>query len=286
MNPEWGRPSLHELRAQPFGAGHAVPNFCRVSEWLARLHQNLYSMVVDHFFDDFFIVEPSTTADTALFVLKETFTALGFLLDPEKSQPPSEVQAVLGVVFNTAALRNERKIRIEPKPSRVANLEIFIDQALENNALTPSQAASLVGKFGFLCSTLFGKVGRCCTAPVRMRQYGAPYHTKLDHKLRASLRLMKEFLRISPVRELPFSEEPPLLPYSDASDVPPRVPRWVVGAVLYDPRDATLRYSSWEVPLEVVSRWEHRQNYMASSGPICPFHLERSLLQSLSYFVC
>ena len=117
-NPESNEPTLHEMRAQPFGAGHAVPNFCRVSEWLARLLQNVYRMVADHFFDDFFVVEPSTTIDTAMFVLRETFSLVGFSLDSEKSQPPSSVQAVLGGYFLiTLALKNEKKIRIEPKPT-------------------------------------------------------------------------------------------------------------------------------------------------------------------------
>ena len=262
MNPESNEPTLHEMRAQPFGAGHAVPNFCRVSEWLARLLQNVYHMVADHFFDDFFVVEPSTTIDTAMFVLRETFSLLGFSLDSEKSQPPSSVQAVLGVLFNTLALKNEKKIRIEPKPTRVSNLIQTIDQVLDRRSLTPSQAASLVGKFGFLCSTLFGKVGRCCTAPVRFRQYGSPHHVDIDHALENSLLLMKDFLRLAPVRELSIAEEPPLILYTDASDVPPRVPRWVVGAVLYDPRDATLKYSSWEVPREVVAHWSEKQNFM------------------------
>lgn len=62
--------SLHEIFGQPFGAGHAVPNFCRIAEWLARVMQRLYKTTTDHFFDDFFLVEPTATIDTAVFCLR------------------------------------------------------------------------------------------------------------------------------------------------------------------------------------------------------------------------
>ena len=36
-NPAIQQADLFEIYGQPFGAGHAVPNFCRVAEFLARL---------------------------------------------------------------------------------------------------------------------------------------------------------------------------------------------------------------------------------------------------------
>ena len=131
MNPELGQPSLHELRAQPFGAGHAVPNFCRVAEWLARLCQLPYHLFVDHFFDDFFLIdEPAETANIGMFILKETFAVLGFSLDPEKSQPPAQLQAVLGVMFSTASLTSRRVISVSPKPTKLAGLQKLIQAVL------------------------------------------------------------------------------------------------------------------------------------------------------------
>ena len=38
-DPTRGEVALHQMYGQPFGAGHAVPNFCRVAEWLARVLQ-------------------------------------------------------------------------------------------------------------------------------------------------------------------------------------------------------------------------------------------------------
>ena len=80
--------ALHEMYGQPFGAGHSVPNFCRVAEWISRCSTRLFHTFSDHFFDDFFCLEPASTVDSAIFCIKALFAELGFQLDPDKSQPP------------------------------------------------------------------------------------------------------------------------------------------------------------------------------------------------------
>ena len=80
-NPDVDEVSLHEMYGQPFGAGHSVPNFCRVAEWISRCSVRLFHTFSDHFFDDFFCLEPSPTIESSLFCLKALFTELGFQLD-------------------------------------------------------------------------------------------------------------------------------------------------------------------------------------------------------------
>ena len=261
-NPHTRRVDLHLMYGQPFGAGHAVPNFCRVAEWIARLLQRRFMLIVDHFFDDFWLVEPAKLADSAMFVLRECFSVLGFQLDGEKSQTPSSVQAVLGVLFNTRALAHEKIFHVEAKPTRIANLTRLIDKVLSEDSLTPTLAASIVGKFGFLCSTLFGKVGRCCTAALRHRQYSNTSFVGLTKPIKLSLQLMKEFLQLVPAREIKLEAQHPLLVYTDASDVPHRNPQHVVGAVIFDPIDSALEFSSWAVPEQIVTKWLERSNHM------------------------
>ena len=253
---------FHEMFGQPFGAGHAVPNFCRVAEWLSRCIRRMFTMAVDHFFDDFMIVEPEWSIHSAVFCLQEAFTLLGFALDPQKSQAPAAVVAVLGVAINTSVLHTQRRLLVEPKPTRVANLRATILSVLQADHLSPQLAASIIGKFGFLCSTLFGKLGRCCSGAVRARQYSAWPQTTLTPALRRSLRLMLLFLRFAPSREVPLFCHPPVLLYTDASDVPEREPRWIVGAALFDPADDQLLYSAAPVPVDLVHSWLPRQNYM------------------------
>ena len=261
-NPHSDQVELFEMLGQPFGAGHAVPNFCRVAEWISRCLQKLYGMVVDHFFDDFFVIEPDLTIHTAMQCLRETFELLGFQLDPDKSQLPTHQASILGVVFNTENLGDTSSFRVEAKPSRITNLASVTQDVLESGTLSPALAASIVGKFGFLTSTLFGKAGWCCTGALRHRQYQNFKFIHITREIQVSLKLMQQFLAFTPPREVRVEFPHPLIMYTDASDVPERDPRFVVGACLYDPMTELLYYTSAPVPPSTVETWLPKQSYM------------------------
>ena len=72
INPETRKVDLFEMYGQPFGAGHAVPNFYRVAEWICRVRRRFFHVHIDHFFDDFFIIEPQRSIDSARFLLPTT----------------------------------------------------------------------------------------------------------------------------------------------------------------------------------------------------------------------
>jgi len=58
--------------------------------------------------------------------------------------------------------------------------------------------------------------------------------------------------------------EPPIIIYTDASDVLHRTPgRYVLGAVLIDPTDAIVEYTYWSVPQAIVDKWAFRETYMS-----------------------
>lgn len=209
-----------------------------------------------------------------MFCVREAFSLLGFTLDPEKSQLPAAVAHILGVVLNAESLATQRLLRVEAKPTRLANFHVLTNRILETGCLTPSLAASLLGKFGFLCSTLFGKLGRCCTAAIRERQYASSADTSLTLPIRQCLYLKRHLLYVSPPRQFRFGScQPPLLLYTDASDVPERDDRFIVGGVLVDPqRGPALEYFSWVVPPAVVSSWLPKKSYMGQleifAGPV------------------
>ena len=268
---------LDLVHGQPFGAAHSVPNFYRVSEWASRCLTRAYGMMLDHFFDDFFLVSVSPEANTSAFCLRETFKLLGLTLDPDKSQLPSEAAHILGVVFCTNKLESERLLLVEPKPTRRRNLQLLIRKILADGELNPTVAASLVGKFGFLCSTLFGKIGRACTGPIRARQYSSSLDYTLNPQITLSLKLMEYFaVHCKPRSKMLNYQRSPLILYTDASDVESREEnRWVLGAVLIDPNSDLITHTSWVVPSEVVKKWETRSNYMGQieilAGPLALF---------------
>lgn len=233
-NPHTQQPELYEIYGQPFGAGHSVPNFYRTAEWLNRVMIRAYKVMLDHFFIDFYYVERPACGKVTMFCLQQAFQPLGFSLDSEKTQVPSEVAYVLGVAFNTRVSHSERQLKVEPKPLHVQNFTVvLIDAILRRKALPPSVAASVLGKFGFLCSTLFGKLGRFCTAALRERQYSNTSSTHLTPAIILSLKLMKHVVQIAPHRVCQLDRQhPPIILYTDASDVPGRDPRYGLGGVM------------------------------------------------------
>lgn len=283
---------LHEIYGQPFGAGHAVPNFYRLAEWFSRIACRWLKLQCDHFFDDYWIVSREQHALKAQQCLLEMAALLGIGFDPEKTQLPSSTADVLGVVFDLTNVASGTFI-IKAKESRARNLIHTIDECIKINTLTASQAASVVGKFGFLCSTLFGKAGRCASLGVRTRQYSAFDSSEINPSLKTSLKLMQEFLRVCPPREIKLHTPlPPFVLYSDASDVPEREPRFGVGGVLIDQRFHTpiLQHFSWAVPSSVVSRWLPKKAYMGQlellAGPVSLFTWQSTLANAkLIHFV-
>eukprot|EP00971_Amphidinium_carterae_P341588 6480457-Amphidinium_carterae.1 len=76
LNPDTGV-EYYELFGQPFGASNAVDNFYRLAHWIATVARRYFHLVVDHFFDDFFLVEPLQSAPFAQRCLHQLFSLLG-----------------------------------------------------------------------------------------------------------------------------------------------------------------------------------------------------------------
>ena len=73
---------------------------------------------------------------------------------------------------------------------------------------------------------------------------------------------MKCLLRTSPSREVTLSNGPPVILYTDASDVPGRLPQQVIGAVLLEPLRGAIFYTSAEVSADLIASWTSRKSYM------------------------
>ena len=258
-NPEEKRVQFHDMYGQPFGAGHAVPNFCRIAEWAARAARRLLLVVADHFFDDYFIVEPKCTAASAVWSFRRLLNLVGLQIDPKKSQLPSDVWRALGVHFDMQAIRSSGTVFVKPTPKRLHNAVAEILSILIAGRLRSSQAAKVFGKVDFLNTTLFGRVGRSGMLALKIRQYenlsasGWP----LTVKLTTSLCWLAEVLATAPPREIRLREEDcdTVLLYTDGSSDPSRTPKHVVGALLYDPRTKATLYTYTPVPESVVQEW-------------------------------
>jgi hypothetical protein len=266
---------FHLMYGQPFGAGHAVPNFYRIAEWFCRFVRRYFRVQVEHFFDDFFVVEPEDTIGSAHGCLKSAATLLGLDFDPEKDQLPAAVFDVLGVTFDASAVASEACIRVRPKTSRVKALVADIDDIFRRGTLRNHQAASLVGKYTFINDQMFGRVGRAVVPALRARSTQPAVATSLTPAIRASLSLMKAFMATAPPRKLPLNlaQLGQSVLYTDASDVPGRAAgRYMIGGVLFSPRLAAPEFFFAAVPEEVVAQWLPKKTQIGQlelfAGPV------------------
>jgi len=258
-NPYSKTIDYHELYGQPFGAGHAVPNFYRLAAWAMAGIRRLLFVVGDHFFDDYFYIEPKNTAPSAAWALQRFMQIVGLKLDSEKSQLPRSVWHALGVVFDMRSMLSSRLLLVKAKETRVLNALVEMVSILQNNRLRPSHAAKVFGKLDFLNTTLFGRVGRTGLGPLKQRQHATEVNKnwQLNDMLRAALAWLIEILLLAPPREMRLDEavEKTCLLYTDGSSDPSRTPKHVVGAVLFDPFAQEVRYTYTPVPEHVVNSW-------------------------------
>ena len=145
FNPHTQEVDLHAMYGQPFGAGHAVPNFYRVAEWYSRFLCRYYHIAVDHFFDDFWLVTTQSRSSIGVRCLLETAELFGIVFDADKTQLPSQRTEALGVRFNTVQINTAGLLTVELKPSRVAKLVSTIDGVLATDTLTPGPGRQSCG---------------------------------------------------------------------------------------------------------------------------------------------
>ena len=85
LNPRTSQVEFFEMLGMPFGATHAVHNFNRVAEWLVRVIRRYFFLVLEHYFDDYFMTEPAFSINVGMECLREAMVLFGFKLDPDKS---------------------------------------------------------------------------------------------------------------------------------------------------------------------------------------------------------
>ena len=259
-----------------------MPNFYRVAEWICRAARRLFHLVVDHFFDDYYYIEPAFSAPSACWCLRRFFQVLGFRFKPAKSQLPSPMFCCLGVLFDLCSELERGFIFTMPKDERIAAILAEIWEAARTNKLHPAAAARLAGKADFANNSLFGRVGRAALAALKGRQYSSSRTSSLTPWLQASLGLLAAVLLRAPPRRMSFracSAKPTLL-YTDgcACEADPASSRplrqlgdrsisdvscmfFGIGAVVVTPRGDKL-FTLARVDASVVSTWVAKRQHI------------------------
>ena len=229
-----------------------------------------------------------------LFASKRVFGVLGFSAGPRED--PSTIWSLKCVRSGHQHQLTDHS-EIPPGRTKAHQEEESVIYDWQNflswRSFKPTVAASLVGKFGFLCFHHVWQSGKMLyklhqsQAVLVVRRFLPPEQWD-NCLLEVDEIICSDGIPKNAICR-PF-EEPPVILYTDASDVPERDPRFVVGAVLFDPESNLLQHTSWVVPLEVVNHWLLKGDLHGSIGnfgrPPSHFHLEFRIGPTTSYTLC
>ena len=162
----------------------------------------LLFLVLEHMFNDYFALEPARSLGAGMFAFRECATVLGYKFNTEKSQSPAELFECLGVLHDYSAIIRANKIFVCATPSRELNLHTMMERAEATDELLPSSSRKFVGKFGFYCETLFGRVGRVAQGALRARQYQAEGPYMVTMQIGIAFDLIRHFIDVAPARTL------------------------------------------------------------------------------------
>ena len=142
----------------------------------------------------------------------------GFPLSARKHRAAAQVRKFKGVVTDFTKLRHDGVVRVYVDEGRREKILTRIEAALEEDALTPAQAASLVGKLTFTLTWAFGKTGRAAKQPLQDRANSDEADTELMPSTRRALRYLRDVVTHLPPKEYNLREDPrpPVLIWSDA----------------------------------------------------------------------
>ena len=107
--------------ALPFGLVGAVLHFNRVPTMLTAFLRRWFAIPVQHFFDDFRIIEPDFTNGSGFSMFQKVVDLLGWRFDPEKDQPPLEVAPMLGCLEDWSFV-GAGLFHCSCKPERLADI--------------------------------------------------------------------------------------------------------------------------------------------------------------------
>ena len=221
-----------------FGAVGSVWGYNRFGDALCHVARIFMGILAIHYVDDYGAVDSPDTADSSFLDFETLNNLIGWRMKASKRQPPDKIQKVQGVNIHfhfgpaepnstvrgdesadsNSTARGEENSKTHkasadtdmchascrPAPQRVLRITKWIQTFLDNNKLTPAEAAELAGKLVFLSTTMFGKLGRAALRCVYGRQHSPSPNTKLTRTIVAALRTLLSVITTAPPRTICF----------------------------------------------------------------------------------
>jgi hypothetical protein len=206
-----GEPAYFTLPGLNFGLASAVLQFNRFPELMVAAARRLLGVACTHFYDDYVVVEPSVSAASGQWALRQLHQLIGFPFAEAKAVDVSERFTFLGVVTDFTTIQ-DGTILMMVSEERIKGLVDRLEDVLYERQLPPAIAAQICGKLAFTLSWAFGRVGRACLQPL----FGAQT-TGFTVGVAASIEYLIRLLPTIPPHSirLDASAGPPTLLWSD-----------------------------------------------------------------------
>ncbi len=252
-NAESGRAELRISYALSFGAASAVYHFNRTSRALEHILNQIFSIPVSAYFDDFPIVAPIELVGFLGTATEKVLRLLGWQVKPQTLQP-SPLFESLGVVFDW---RNSAvgEFEIQNKQSRIESLVGEVEAILQEDSYRPSTLASLHGKLRFARAQCFPRAGASALNTMAKYLSRAGGRRKLDEELRRTLAWWPRFFLSARPRVVRTpTSDPPVFLFTDGAYHDEGGAVASIGAVLLN-HGSTIRAGGSAVPEALRLAW-------------------------------
>jgi hypothetical protein len=142
---------LYRFVRMPFGLSSA-PRICTLllSVLVYAMHERGIRRIVSYLDDFLFIAASEKDAARALLVAQQTFTAFGLVVNPSKTEGPSQRISFLGIQLDSVAQT------LSCTSERVAELTTLLTEASQSSRLRLASLRTLIGKLSFAAKVLPG----------------------------------------------------------------------------------------------------------------------------------
>ena len=227
-------------RACPFGALSSVYHWDRIAAAMTSIARWM-GLPIFRYVDDLFMSAPSSIAEDFKHALTEVIAALGWCLEPSKTEGPLPQLTILGLLITIND--DDFTVHITPDPRKAPMWISHIEQLLHDRSCPPSDAEKLAGRLNFAGSSVYGKCGRDYLRALYRRQHERT--TDINPALQEALEWWVDFLRSENLhRIVPMTNDstPPVLVYTDAEG------KGGIGASIYDHLGNLLLWSASTIP--------------------------------------
>ena len=220
------------------GCASSPWNFCRIPAATCAIAQCWAGVVVDSYMDDFLIVDVGNSplkdretgrvwASSAQYCLNRIHTKLGMEFEPSKHKEAASSNVILGVEDHLQNLLSQCKVSFSP-PKKKRREEILhqLRECERRGIITIMEAASVLGRLGFIFTASYRSLGRAALQPLIQRaaaKKSSRGFTKTNQSWTAAVTHMKDFfqelLANLPPLEFCFRKytRAKVIAYSDAS---------------------------------------------------------------------